>query len=186
MIHLYVITRVLTFFGTEMRVFWEHLVCRVAKIVAEDIRAFKVSELCGHVEHELLRTKKQAFLMCWLPFTLNFILGVLLLLSGSYRIIYLGNYAAIKYWVFLYVGVSCLANCAPSFEDILSFKDMFYSKDSSVALKVLLAPFFGVAYAMAFLERYSITFILAIAFAVAFPWIFNFVLPAISLLGKLL
>ena len=84
------------------------------------------------------------------------------------------------------MGVSCLANCAPSFEDILSFKDMFYSKDGSVALKVLLAPFFGVAYAMAFLERYSITFILAVAFAVAFPWIFNFVLPAVSLLGKLL
>lgn len=186
MINLYVATRVLTFFGTELRTFWEHIACRILEIAAEDIRAFKVNELCGHVEHELVSTKKQSFLICWLPFTLNFIIGCCLLLSGSYRVFYVGELASFKSWLFLWVGISCLANCVPSFEDVLSFKDLFYAENSGKALKIILAPFFGVIYAFAFLERYSITFLVSIAFAVAFPWIFSAVFPVISTLAQML
>ena len=186
MINLYVATRVLTFFGTVLRTFWEHIACRILGIAAEDVRPFKVSELCGHVEHELVTTRKQAFLICWLPFTLNFIIGCALLLSGSYRIIYAGELVAFKSWLFLFVGISCLANCVPSFEDVLSFKDLFYSDNSNKALQVVLAPFFGVIYAFAVLERYSITFLMSILFAIAFPWIFNVLFPVIEILAQTL
>ena len=37
---VYVVTRVLSFFGTYLRTFWEHIVCRICKIPAEDVRAF--------------------------------------------------------------------------------------------------------------------------------------------------
>lgn len=180
MIYIYVATRVITFFGTVLRTFWEHIACRIASIAAEDIRAFKVDELCGHVEHELCETKKQAFTMCFLPFFLNFIIGCCLLLSGSYRVIYAGDLGSIKYWVFLYMGISCLANCVPSFEDVLSFKDMFYNENAGKFLKVILAPFYSVIYVGALLERYSLTFVLAIAFAFVFPHIFNVFFPAIA------
>ena len=57
MTNLYVATRVLTVFGTIIRTFWEQVACRVCGVPVEDVRAFKVSELCGHVEHELSETR---------------------------------------------------------------------------------------------------------------------------------
>ncbi len=183
---LYVITRVLSYFGTELRAFFEHLVCRICRIPAEDVRPFKMSELCGHVEHELTKTKKEAFLMCWLPFTLNFILSCAFLLGGAYRIVYVGDLGTLSAYIFLWLGFSCAANCAPSFEDALSFKDCFYNKDTNIIIKILISPFFGLIYAMSFLERYSVTFLLAIGFTVAFPYAFNLVFPLIINVSQML
>lgn len=154
--------------------------CRLMGIPAEDIRAFKMSELCGHVEHELCATKKQAFFMCWFPFTANLIMACMLLLTGSYRIFYIGGYNSYVSYIFLWLGISCAANCVPSFEDVLTFKDLFYAKDANKLHKVLFAPFFGVIYVCALLERYSLTIVLSIIFAVIFPHLFNLLFPLIS------
>lgn len=174
---IYVATRVLAFFGTYLRTFWEHLVCRICKIPAEDVRPFKYDELCGHVEHEIIKKTSHAFLMCWLPFTLNFIIGSLFLLTGSYRVFYIGETSLTSFGV-LWLGISCLANCVPSFEDMLAFKDCVYG-GSSKALKIIFAPFFGVVCAMTCLEKYSLTFILSIVYAVVFPYFFSLVFPAL-------
>lgn len=175
---VYVVTRVLTFFGTFLRAFWEHVVCRICKIPAEDIRAFKFDELCGHVEHELINKTSHAFLMCWLPFTLNFTMGTMFLLTGAYRVFYIGEISLTSLGV-LWLGISCIANCAPSFEDMLSLKDCIYGGKNK-ALKVILAPFFGVVCAMACLEKYSLTFVLSIVYAVVFPHAFSLLLPALN------
>ncbi|MEE1504496.1 MAG: hypothetical protein UGF89_09670 [Acutalibacteraceae bacterium] len=177
MINLYVATRVLTVFGTIMRAFWEQVACRLCGIPVEDVRAFKVSELCGHIEHELIKNKKHSFIICWLPFTLNFILSVCFLLSGAYRVIYVGDVKTITSWVFLWLGVSFAANCVPSFEDVLSFKENFYNSETKTIVKVLLAPFFAVVYGFSILERYSLTFVVAILFALVFPKIANMFFP---------
>lgn len=162
-----------------MRTFWEQVACRICAVPVEDVRAFKSSELCGHVEHELVRKKKHIFLICFLPFVLNFILACCFLLSGAYRVVYVGDFGTLTSWMFLWLGISFAANCVPSFEDVLSFKDAFYSKDTSVVVKALLAPFFAIIYGFSLLERYSLTFILAILFAMVFPQIFNTFFPVI-------
>lgn len=177
MTNFYVTTRVLTFFGTMLRAFWEQVVCRVCGIPVEDVRAFKVSELCGHVEHELVKNKKHIFLVCWLPFTLNFIFACCFLLSGSYRIVYVGDYKTITSWVFLWFGISFAANCVPAFEDVLSFKEAFYDSETKSVVKVLLAPFFAVIYGFSILERYSLTLPVAVLFAAVFPQILNVFFP---------
>ena len=186
MINLYVATRVMTFPGTVLRNFWEHFVCRLCSIPAEDIRAFKVSEMCGHVEHELIKKKSHSFLMCFIPFFLNFILACLFFLGGSYNIVYIGNTSSALSWLFLWLGISFAANCVPSFEDVLVFKDAFYSKDSSIGAKILLAPFFIVIYGFSILERYSLTFVIAILFSIVFPQIFNMVFPVIIGISQIL
>ncbi len=186
MINLYVVTRVLTFFGTLMRTFWEQVTCRLCSIPVEDVRAFKASELCGHVEHELVKKKSHVFLICWLPFTLNFILSCCFLLSGAYRVIYVGDIKTLTSWAFLWLGISFAANCVPSFEDVLSFKDVFYGKDTKPVIKILLAPFFAVIYGFSLLERFSLTFIVAILFAVVFPQIFNVLFPVIITTSQML
>ena len=174
---VYVVTRVLAFFGTFLRTFWEHLVCRICKIPAEDVRAFKSDELCGHVEHEIIKKTSHAFLMCWLPFTLNFTIGTMFLLTGAYRLFYIGEISLTSIGVW-WLGVSCLANCTPSFEDMLAFKDCVYGGSNKV-LKIILAPFFGVVCSMTCLEKYSLTFILSIIYSMVFPNIITVLFPVI-------
>lgn len=186
MTNLYVVTRVLTFFGTVMRAFWEQVTCRLCGIPVEDVRAFKVSELCGHVEHELIKKKSHIFLVCWLPFTINFIFACCFLLSGAYRVLYVGDIKTVTSWVFLWLGISFAANCVPSFEDALSFKDVFYTKDTNLFVKIILAPFFAVIYGFGILERYSVTLIIAVLFAFVFPQIFNVFFPIITTLSQML
>ncbi len=185
MTNLYVVTRVLTFFGALMRAFWEHIACRICGVPIEDVRAFKVSELCGHVEHELIKNKKHCFWVCFLPFILNFIMAVCFLLSGAYRVIYIGDFKTITSWMFLWLGISFAANCVPSFEDVLSFKENFYNKGTKPIVKILLAPFFAVIYGFGILERYSVTFVVAILFAMVFPRLFNLLFPIFNIFSQM-
>ena len=182
MINFYVATKVITFPGTVLRAFWEHLICRLCSIPAEDIRAFKVSEMCGHVEHELVKKKSHSFLICFIPFLLNFILACCFFLGGSYRITYIGDFKSILSWVYLWLGVSFAANCVPSFEDVLSFKDVFYNKDSNLIVKIVVAPFFALIYGFSILERLGLTLFVAILFSMVFPQIFNKLFPLIIFL----
>ena len=186
MINLYVATRILTFPGTVLRNFWEHLICRLCSIPAEDIRVFKVNEMCGHIEHELIKDKPKSFAMCFVPFLLNFILACCLLLGGAYRIAYIGDYKSMLAWIFMWMGISLATNCVPSFEDVLTFQDVFYNKETKLIVKILVAPFYGLIYGFSLLERVGLTFVVSILFAIVFPQIFNKLFPVIITLGQML
>lgn len=183
MTNLYIVTRFITFFGTTLRVFWEHVACRLCKVPIEDIRAFKTNEMCGHIEHELTENLKQSFLICWLPFTMNFLIGSSLLLSGSYRLFYIYETDYVPTYILVWLGFSCIANCASSFEDALSLKDYIFSTENKF-LKVIFFPFFAVNYVVSFLEKYSVTFLLSLAFTVLFPQIFNLLFPALDYIDQ--
>ncbi len=184
MINLYVVTRVLTVFGTFMRAFWEQVACRICGIPVEDIRPFKVSELCGHIEHELIKKKSHIFLVCFLPFVMNFIFACCFLLSGAYRIVYIGDFKSFSSWVFLWLGISFAANCVPSFEDVLSFKEAFFEKNTNLLVKIIVAPFFGVIYGFSLLERISVTLVISVLFALVFPQLVNIVFPVINIISQ--
>lgn len=170
---IYVATRVLTFFGAILRAFWEQLVCRFCKIAEEDVKPFKPTELCGHVEHELVTDVSHAFLMCFLPFTLNFLLSCCFLAPASYHLFYIGGEPDFQTIIFLWLGISFAANCSPSFEDMLMLKDALYGGTNKV-LKVLLSPFFAIYCSCACLEKYSLTFIASIIWAYIFPMVTAF------------
>ncbi len=180
MINLYVATRALTFFGTVMRAIWEQIACRICGVPVEDVRAFKVSELCGHVEHDIIKKKSHVFAVCFIPFVMNFIFACCFLLSGAYRVIYVGDVKSVSAWVLLWLGISFAANCVPSFEDVLSFKDAFFDEDTKPVIKILVAPFYAIIYGFSFLERFSLTFIISVLFAVVFPQLFNLIFPLIN------
>lgn len=186
MTNLYVATRVLTFFGSMLRAFWEHVACRICGVPIEDARVFKGSELCGHVEHSLEKNKKRIFLICFLPFALNLIFSCLFLLSGAYRVVYVGDYKSITSWMFLWLGVSFAANCIPSFEDVLCFGEAFYNSETKLVVKILLAPFYAIIYGFGVLERYSITVVISILFAIIFPQIVNVSFPIVVTISQML
>jgi hypothetical protein len=49
-----------------------------------------------------------------------------------------------------------------------------------------MAPFFGVIYGFGILERYSVTFIVSVLFAVVFPQIINVLFPFIIQASQML
>ncbi len=176
MITVYVITRFLTLFGTFLRAFWEHIVCRICKIATEEVKAFRYSEFCGHVEHEMVYDVHKSFLICSVPFAANFLLSCCFLFGSTFNLFYIGNTNSFASYLFLWLGISCAANCTPSFEDMLAFKDCI-SAEKNVFLKILYAPFFAVFCVMSCLEKYSLTFLLSILFAVVFPYVFDVFIP---------
>ena len=93
---------------------------------------------------------------------------------------------SITSWVFLWLGISFAANCVPSFEDVLSFKDAFYNSETKTVVKVLMAPFFSVFYGVGILERYSDTFIVSVLLAVVFPQILNVLFPLFITISQML
>lgn len=177
---IYVITRIITFPGTFFRNLWEILVCRVCKIAVYDERIFQYSEYCGHTEHELLNKNPwKAFFICWFPFTMNLILSTYFLSGSAYQLIYIGDTKDILSYLFFWFGISFAANCAPSFEDMLAFKDSVYN-GGKIIFKIIFTPFFALSCVMACLEKYSLTFLLAVAYGVCFPYIFGGALPVLS------
>ena len=82
----------------------------------------------------------------------------------------------------LWLGISFAANCVPSFEDVLSFKEAFFGKDTNLLIKILVAPFFAIIYGFSILEKVSLTFIVAILFALVFPQIVNVCFPLINII----
>ena len=176
---LYIVTRFITFFGTSLRVFWEHVACRICKIPIEDTRAFRTNESCGHIEHELADNLNQSFVICWLPFTMNFLIGCSLLLTGAYRLFYIYETDYIPNYFLVWLGFSCIANCSSSFEDALLLRD-YLLKEKGKFKKIIMAPFFGVNYVAAMIERYSVTTLLSLVFTVFFPQIFNLLFPLLD------
>ncbi len=185
MMIIYIITRFLTCFGAVLRAFWEHLACRICKIPVEDIRVFKNDELCGHIEHEIPEKLSHSFAVCFLPFTMNFILGCSFLLTGSYRLFYIGESTSFSTYALVWLGFSCLANCVPSFEDMLSFKDRLYAYNNKV-VKILLLPLYAIIFAGAYSERYSLTFVLSLLFTIFFPTMFNVLFPILDITDQML
>ena len=181
---LFFVTRIITFFGSALRCFWEFAVCRMFKLPIEDIRCFKKGELCGHIEHELIEKKGAAFMMSFLPLLLNFLLGFILIMYSSFIIFYMGVYTQIAAYITFILGTSLWCNMFPSYEDALSLKSTVYG-GKNVFLKIILAPFTAIIFAGAWLERLSLTLITTAAAAVAFPFVLEFLLSPLMELKKL-
>lgn len=177
---LFFITRTLTFFGSAVRCFWEFITCRICKLPIEDIRCFKVNEMCSHIEHEFPKKAGQSFLLCFLPSFLNFCFGSCFLAYSSYIIFYAGAVNGVSV-LFLIIGISMYSNLFPSVENALSLKDNVYGDGGkNLFIKIILAPFTAIMIAGAYLEKYSVTVLTSIAAAVAFPFVTDRLLDVMS------
>lgn len=166
---LYIITRYLTFPGAMVRGIWEHLVCRICGIPVEDNRLIRRDELCGHVEHELAPTSRKAFALCFVPAFMNAFLGFLLLMPSALGLFYFemtGIVNTIVNVLAFWFAVSLYVNSYPLIEDALNMKEQVY-KHGSIIQKIFYAPGFLGCYIGAFLEKYLITFVIAVVCMVA-------------------
>ena len=174
---VYLIVKYITLPGTFLQAFFEHLTCRVYEVLVEDGRYLRANEMCGHIQHELVRKRSTSFGICFFPFLFNLIAGLMLTAVGAVNVLYLGEFFTsggsvhILNFLFLWVGISCLT-------DALTFKELLYGKGkSNLFVKIIAAPVFAVLYVGSYLQKWGATLLTSAAFAYALPYILGTFLP---------
>lgn len=171
---IYLTVKLLTFPGTFLKAFWEHCILRIMRIHVEDRKYMSMNEMCGHIEHRLIKSKAKSFLFCLLPGVINGILALPMLFAGAVNLFYLGagmrdittallSPLFFVYIVIYYLGAALWCNKYPLFEDVLHLWDEIFRRDTPVIAKILLFIPTSVMYAGAFLERYGLNFLLLAA-----------------------
>lgn len=181
---IYVIIKTLTLPGAMLHAFFEHLCCRTGKVMIEDERVVRFDEMMSHVDHDLVKRKAPSFDICFIPFFLNLALGSLVLAYGSVSIVYFGRYADIFGWVCFYLGIALLTNLFPQIEDVMMLKENFFVNNEKKVSKVLTAPFYGIFWLGARLEKFGLTLITSIAYALVMPSLLGLFVPALYNLMK--
>lgn len=173
---IYIICKLLTFPGTYLRGFFEHLYARRSKCVIESDTYIRFDEASGHVEHSLPEKKSGAAVIALVPGLICFVIGIVLAACGLLPLAVLGIGPSVPvmfavYLLMAYVGVSLLCNLFPLVEDALYFKEKFYGEESTItAAKILLFIPMCICIAGAYIEKYCIN-ILIIGGAVAAAFI---------------
>ncbi len=176
---IYIIVKTLTLPGAMLHAFFEHMCCRSAKVAVEDERVVQFNEMLSHVDHELIKKKGPSFDICFIPFFLNFMLGFITLCHGATSIIYFAKYEDIFGWICLYLGISLLTNLFPQIEDVMMVKDNSFSGDAKPISKILVAPWYGIFFVGARLEKWGLTLLTSIGFAFVIPVILGWFIPAL-------
>ncbi len=193
----YVLSKILTFPGALTKALFEQIMCRIFKCPVEDNRYLRTDKMCGHIEHEAIKSPVKSYLFCFIPGLLNFLLACAIGLFPLVNILNLGNYSgfvvfpqeltqtvqnpemleapvrtldfAILFF-FVWVSVSLLSNLSPIIKDAVIMKEQY--KKLPVALKVIFYPGFIGMQIGARLEKFGLTFLILIAltvFSVIYP-----------------
>ncbi len=164
---IYIIVKYLTFPGAYVRCMLEQIICRMWKVPVEDNRCLKKNETASHIEHEFMPTVNSAFFFCFIPSFLCIIGAVVLgLIPSLFTVFAAINDIAliianvIGYWF----AVSLFVNAFPLVEDALHMVESVYKK-GNILQKIIFAPGVAVNFIGAYLEKYSVTFLIAAAFA---------------------
>lgn len=181
---IYVIVKVLTLPGAMLHAFFEHMVCRSAKIIVEDEKVVQFNEMLSHIDHQLIKRKGPSFDICFIPFFMNLMLGFLTLSYGSTAIIYFAKYEDVFAWICLYLGISFLTNLFPQLEDVMMLKDNYLVNNDKKLNKALVTSWYGIFYVGAKLEGFGLTLLTAIGFSFLVPVILGWFIPAIYSLLK--
>ncbi len=176
---VYIIIKVLTLPGAILHAFFEHMVCRSAKIIVEDEKVIQFNEMLSHIDHQLIKRRGPSFDICFIPFFMNFMLGFLTLSYGSTAIIYFAKYQDIFAWVCLYLGIALLTNLFPQMEDVMMLKENYFNDKTKAINKILVAPWYGIFFLFARLERWGITLLTSIGFAFLVPVILGWFIPSL-------
>ncbi len=176
---IYVIVKLITLPGAMLHAFFEHMACRICKVLVDDARTVRADEMLSHTEHELVKRRGASFDICFIPFLFNLFFGLTFLSSGAVAVLYLGSYKNAILWFLLYMGIALLTNLFPQIEDVLMVKENIYNEKTKTVIKVIAAPFYAIFYVGAQLERFGLTLLTSIGFAFAYPYILGLFIPRI-------
>ncbi len=161
---IYLIGKILTFPGAYLKGFFEHLCARVFSIPIESNNYLRLTDGCGHVEHDAINGKAKNFFYCLLPGLITSIIGAPMLYAGFSGLFLFKipfdtstSLMFVVYLILFYLGFSLCANVYPLMEDALVLWHSIYGKGgANVFVKIIL--FFPVVNIVigSFLEKYSL------------------------------
>lgn len=165
MTSLYIFIKYLTFPGALVRGMWEQIVCRCCKVPVEDNRYLRGDEMISHIDHEFMPKAQGAFALCFVPFFFNMIGALLLGIIPAMMVIYLQfkgialvALSIVSYWF----AISLFVNAFPLVEDALNMVDKVYHH-GNILQKIIYTPGLIICFVGAYLEKYSLTFLFAVA-----------------------
>ncbi len=165
---IYLIGKILTFPGAYLKGFFEHLCGRVFTIPVESNKYLRLTDGCGHVEHDAINGKAKNFFYCLLPGLLTSTIGAPMLYAGFFGLFMLKvsftattSFIFVVYCILFYLGFSLCANVYPLMEDALSLWHSIYGKNgANIFVKIILfIPAVNIVIG-AFLEKYSVNVLL--------------------------
>ncbi|MDR1629027.1 MAG: hypothetical protein LBS36_02270 [Oscillospiraceae bacterium] len=165
------IVKIITFFGSAFRATVEQLACRGRRLIVEDVSYFSPGKLCGHVAHEMPRTKREARVLCVRPFFVNLILGLIILAPASFSLFFLENYK-ITIFILYWIGISLWTNLFPSHIDAHVYQS--YAQASHMRGSKFMSSLFGFG---AKIESTGVTLLTSIAASFVLAQITRLILP---------
>lgn len=172
---VYLVFKFLTFPGTFVKGFWEHLTCKILGLPVESSMYLNLNELCGHVDHSLPKKPFAAFVMAICPSVMNLFIGSVFFSAGNMLIFdmeigYYESRSAFILGVFmLYIGISFLCNIFPTVVDAMNLYDILYAqKKGNIIGRIFAFVPTAIVYAGAYFERYCVTEILFAVFIIGF------------------
>jgi len=129
---LYLVTKILTYPGAFMKGFWEHVACRMLKVQVTDRRYLRPNEFCGHAAHAPAMTPAKAYLLSFLPYIAQRILGWIFVGASAAPLLLFNlrsreeNPLFVLEIVALFLGLSLLCNSFPQWEDAKRHWRLFY------------------------------------------------------------
>ena len=129
---VFLITKILTYPGAFMKGFWEHVTCRVLKLQVTDRRYLRPNESCGHAAHAPAMTPAKAYLLSFLPYIAQRILGWVFVGASAAPLLLFNmrgqeeNPLFILECVALFLGLSLVCNAFPQWEDAKRHWRLFY------------------------------------------------------------
>lgn len=144
---LYFITKIICLPGAYIRCFWEHLTCRILRLMVEPVGYIRMDEACGHTEHSLPTTQFGAWLISTGPGFMNFNMGLAFFLFGYLNIKDMGITPwdsvplFILYVASMYLGVSMLCCLFPLTEDILNYWSIAYAQGTVLNYLIAIVVF---------------------------------------------
>lgn len=172
MVTFYKTIKYITFPGTMLKGFLEHLFCRIFGIPVEYSDYMQPNQLSGHVEH-MLSGKKGSFGFCWFPHIIMVILGLLVSFPGAVQLFYFGVVDTFSI-IFFYIGVSFLTNAFPLYEDAVNMWEYLYgagSEGTGKIKKILLWIPAAITYGGSWLDQYGMTIFLGLIVGAGFPFL---------------
>lgn len=152
---------IVTFPGVIVHELSHQLFCFFMRVPVYEVEYFQMDNPCGYVRHEPTDSPWANLLVCMGPFFINTLIGICIVLPTSIQMVEFGTLGAIfdgsisfaallrylpsilTYWL----GISILMHAFPSMGDAkLMASAILGSKDVNIIVKIILAPFIGLAY----------------------------------------
>jgi|GEM_PF-4708387 len=140
---IYLITKIITYPGAYLKGFFEHLTCRALGLPVLSNRYLRSTLWCGHAEHLPAATPSQAFMLCFLPFMLQFLLGGIFLGASVGPLLIFGLRGPAEtslFWlevICLFLGFSLICNAFPQWSDAKRLWHLFYGKPNEEELALM-------------------------------------------------